>query len=257
MKLHFNFGDIQISFTDYIIDNGACVQLIVKDRNKCSWSHSIPRIGKALFSSLKKEGLVAQKKSDSMYWMFTKKIDTIDGVFGYSKPVLKTTKLFEVSISEESGFVISEREVLSEGLKTFKIKDSVGTTIVPKESINQLNHKYYSNYVYASSTEKIEEAKSLLLSLVDKHVGDLLDKLEEVCKLQALLQSQITGELKNDKVVYFTGELKMTSNEEHTLKDLIREAICTDGGHHKQWYLEKIAQLLKIELPDHDPGIAP
>jgi len=37
------------------------------------------------------------------------------------------------------------------------------------------------------------------------------------------------------------------------------EALLTDGNHHKQWYLEAIAKLLKIDLNqiDYDKGIAP
>ena len=41
------------------------------------------------------------------------------------------------------------------------------------------------------------------------------------------------------------------------LGDLLREAVDTDGAHHKQWYLEQIAERLEIPLPEHKPGIAP
>jgi len=37
--------------------------------------------------------------------------------------------------------------------------------------------------------------------------------------------------------------------------DLLQEAVQTDGGHHKQWYLEQIAARLGVDLPEHDPGI--
>ena len=33
-----------------------------------------------------------------------------------------------------------------------------------------------------------------------------------------------------------------------TVKDLIIEGLTTDGAHHKQWYLEQIANVLGIEL---------
>lgn len=39
--------------------------------------------------------------------------------------------------------------------------------------------------------------------------------------------------------------------------DLLHSAVTTDGGHHKQWYLERIAEELGIALPEHDEGIAP
>ena len=38
---------------------------------------------------------------------------------------------------------------------------------------------------------------------------------------------------------------------------LVVRAVTTDGGHHKQWYLEAIAEAFQIELPPHDLGIAP
>lgn len=44
------------------------------------------------------------------------------------------------------------------------------------------------------------------------------------------------------------------------VKNLISEGLCTDGGHHKQWYLEQIAKELWIEVPGldiRDEGIAP
>lgn len=41
------------------------------------------------------------------------------------------------------------------------------------------------------------------------------------------------------------------------LSDLLQAAVTTDGEHHKQWYLEQIAETLGIELQSHEPGIAP
>jgi len=46
------------------------------------------------------------------------------------------------------------------------------------------------------------------------------------------------------------------------IKSLIREGLCTDGAHHKQWYLEEIGKLcgMKIEIENRqgvDKGIAP
>ena len=38
---------------------------------------------------------------------------------------------------------------------------------------------------------------------------------------------------------------------------LVVRAVTTDGCHHKQWYLEAIAEALQIELPPHDLGMAP
>lgn len=38
---------------------------------------------------------------------------------------------------------------------------------------------------------------------------------------------------------------------------LLKEGVDTDGAHHKQWYLEQIAVALKVELPEHEEGIAP
>jgi hypothetical protein len=49
---------------------------------------------------------------------------------------------------------------------------------------------------------------------------------------------------------------------ETTVKDLILEALTTDGAHHKQWYLEQIAKVLGIDLTetrelDYEKGIPP
>jgi hypothetical protein len=45
--------------------------------------------------------------------------------------------------------------------------------------------------------------------------------------------------------------------EHERLEQLIGDAVTTDGDHHKQWYLEEIAKVFDIELPEHQPGIAP
>lgn len=42
-----------------------------------------------------------------------------------------------------------------------------------------------------------------------------------------------------------------------TLADYIIMGITTDGAHHKQWCLERIAEILNLELPEHDEGVAP
>lgn len=43
------------------------------------------------------------------------------------------------------------------------------------------------------------------------------------------------------------------------IEQLIIAGLCTDGAHHKQWYLEQIAKLLGIDLSaiDYDRGMAP
>lgn len=38
---------------------------------------------------------------------------------------------------------------------------------------------------------------------------------------------------------------------------LLRDAVTTDGAHHKQYYLEQLAAALRVTLPDHAPWIAP
>jgi hypothetical protein len=48
--------------------------------------------------------------------------------------------------------------------------------------------------------------------------------------------------------------------EDDFLDQLVIDALYTDGGHHKQWYLEQIADALGIEHTiycGHDEGIAP
>ena len=35
---------------------------------------------------------------------------------------------------------------------------------------------------------------------------------------------------------------------EDNIKDFIVEGLCTDGGHHKQWYLEQVLIKLGFDL---------
>jgi hypothetical protein len=48
-----------------------------------------------------------------------------------------------------------------------------------------------------------------------------------------------------------------TNSESDAITPLVVDAVNTDGCHHKQWYLEAIAEALQIALPPHDNGIAP
>ena len=46
------------------------------------------------------------------------------------------------------------------------------------------------------------------------------------------------------------------------IKSLVREGLCTDGDHHKQWFLEEIGKVcgMKIEIENRQgvsKGIAP
>ena len=42
------------------------------------------------------------------------------------------------------------------------------------------------------------------------------------------------------------------------IQQLVNEALTTDGAHHKQWYIEKIADKLGLlTIIEHDEGIAP
>lgn len=42
-----------------------------------------------------------------------------------------------------------------------------------------------------------------------------------------------------------------------SIETLVQEAVTVGGGHHKQWYLEQIAEKLGVALPDHDEGVVP
>jgi len=48
-----------------------------------------------------------------------------------------------------------------------------------------------------------------------------------------------------------------TNSARDAITPLVVYAVNTDGCHHKQWYLEAIADALQISLPPHDNGIAP
>jgi hypothetical protein len=50
----------------------------------------------------------------------------------------------------------------------------------------------------------------------------------------------------------------VTDEEREILSGLVQAALHTDGGHHKQWYLEQIASQFELEIDNHhEPGIAP
>jgi len=50
-----------------------------------------------------------------------------------------------------------------------------------------------------------------------------------------------------------------TQQELDRIEKMFVDALTTDGAHHKQWYLEKIAKELGIHIDDFlfDKGIAP
>lgn len=52
-------------------------------------------------------------------------------------------------------------------------------------------------------------------------------------------------------------DLMQHKEQNNVLTTLLREAVLTDGNHHKQWYLEQIAKSLGIDLPDHESGVVP
>jgi len=46
--------------------------------------------------------------------------------------------------------------------------------------------------------------------------------------------------------------------ERFVVRNLLEDALVTDGGHHKQWYLEQIAKYLELPVTvDYEPGIPP
>lgn len=53
--------------------------------------------------------------------------------------------------------------------------------------------------------------------------------------------------------------LKCTDEELIALENLFVSGLTTDGSHHKQWYLERIARELGIEISDfeYEKGVAP
>lgn len=50
---------------------------------------------------------------------------------------------------------------------------------------------------------------------------------------------------------------ELTPGAMSMVRTLLRDAVCTDGGHHKQWYLEQIAAFMEVKLGEHEEGIAP
>ena len=72
----------------------------------------------------------------------------------------------------------------------------------------------------------------------------------------------------NNNVSRIMNEVNNISQVIDKIKELCIDALCTDGGHHKQWYLEQILitlgynlDIIRKELQeedyDWDDGIAP
>jgi hypothetical protein len=65
------------------------------------------------------------------------------------------------------------------------------------------------------------------------------------------------------RLAFHMGEVHMKDK----LRDLVIEGLYTDGGHHKQWYLQEIAKVLGgeglisdvelVEYGEPEEGIAP
>lgn len=71
-------------------------------------------------------------------------------------------------------------------------------------------------------------------------------------------------EMEDDCVEFIKDQLDFCASyvqanpfDEEKLETLLLEAVDTDGAHHKQWYLEQIAEMFGITLQKHEEGIAP
>jgi hypothetical protein len=71
---------------DYVLDNGACLQLITTDKGKMKWETWAHRgnftLSKKSFTSLVKRNLIYLEKEDGhlKYYFFSKEIEGIDEV---------------------------------------------------------------------------------------------------------------------------------------------------------------------------------
>ena len=81
----------------------------------------------------------------------------------------------------------------------------------------------------------------------EKEIKDMIDSLEDKDEKYILVQDYLEWAL----------ETKQHEWNTLTLESYLKEAVCIDGAHHKQWFLEKIAKTLNIELPEHEEGITP
>ncbi len=83
-----------------------------------------------------------------------------------------------------------------------------------------------------------------------------VEELQTALHLRRTTDDSIRTEEENvrlDGLIYGAARLVADPN----LTDTFANAVTIDGGHHKQWYLEHIADYFGIDLPDHEPGIAP
>lgn len=51
--------------------------------------------------------------------------------------------------------------------------------------------------------------------------------------------------------------VKIEELERYSIFSLISNGLNVDGDHHKQWYLEQLAERFGFEIPHEDKGIAP
>jgi hypothetical protein len=51
----------------------------------------------------------------------------------------------------------------------------------------------------------------------------------------------------------------LTDHEQLMIVELVLDGLYTDGGHHKQWFLEEIGRIVGVELTEEEVelGIAP
>lgn len=67
--------------------------------------------------------------------------------------------------------------------------------------------------------------------------------------------AQVGSLLRAGRSVYELNVGPFLGDQRAAIAAILGAAVTTDGAHHKQHDLEEIAQLLGVELPDHEPGI--
>jgi hypothetical protein len=44
----------------------------------------------------------------------------------------------------------------------------------------------------------------------------------------------------------------LTDQEQLMISELVLDGLYTDGGHHKQWFLQEIGKIVGVELTEED-----
>ena len=105
-----------------------------------------------------------------------------------------------------------------------------------------------------STSRHILDAEGLIVATLHPAMGHArsLNANAEFIRSAPDMEERITELEREKRFLYDTFKNEVIDK----ISSLLAEGVITNGTHHKQWYLELIAERLDVELPKHEPGIA-